>query len=101
MNDAMMYAVFFETRMHSFHNRPVGKIIDLSDPDIILAKNDEEAIKMAFNNAEVIEYLKSLRLDRKKPGRKLRVRVKSVVRKGTTDKVILIPKYKGEFKHMA
>lgn len=101
MDNAMMYAVFFEARVHSILDQPIGRIIELSDPDIIPARNDEEAIKMAFDRAELIEYLKSLKLNRKEVSRKLRVRVKSVIRKGATDEVILTPKYKGQFKHRA
>lgn len=101
MDNAMMYAVFFEARVHSVLDQPIGRIIELSDPDIIPAQNDEEAIKIAFDRAELIEYLKSLRLSNKKHSRKLRVRVKSVVRKGVTDEVILTPKYTGQFNHRA
>jgi hypothetical protein len=102
MNNAMMYAVFFEARMHSVNDQPVGKILELSDPDIIPAQNDEEAIKMAFDRAELIEYLKSLRLNGKESARKLMVRVKTVIRKGDMkDEVVFTPKYKGQFKHRA
>ena len=101
MINVMMYAVFFEARVHSVLDQPIGRIIELSDPDIIPAQNDEEAIKMAFDCADRLEYLKSLRLNRKEVSRKLRVRVKSVVRKGVTDEIVFTPKYKGQFNHRA
>jgi len=97
-NTIRMYAVFFEARSYSGQNKPVGRILELSDPDIFPATNDEEAIKIAFDRAELIEYLKSLRIRKKISARKLLVRVKTIICKGETDKIILTPKYKGEFK---
>ena len=96
-----MYSVFFEARMYSGQNKPIGKVLELPDPDIFPAANDEEAIKIAFDRAELLEYLKSLRLSRKECPRKLLIRVREIVRKGAMDKTVLTPKYKGEFKNRA
>jgi|GEM_PF-2075914 len=101
MNGAIMYSVFFEAQSFCGENKPVGKVLELPDPDIFPAMNDEQAIKAAIDRAELIEYLKSLRLTRKESSRKLLVRVKAVIRKGEKDEIIFTPKYKGEFKNRA
>ncbi|MHB9019512.1 MAG: hypothetical protein ACYC3G_01355 [Minisyncoccota bacterium] len=96
-----MYSVFFEMQSFCGQNKPIGRIIEWPEPDIIPATNDEEAIKKAFDQADLNEHLNSLWLSRKSNTRKVRIRVKSVVRKGHEDKVIFVPKYKGEFKNRA
>ncbi len=98
--NAAMYLVYFEARVH-LHGKPIGRTMELPDPDVLPASNDDEAIKRAFDQADVVESLKSLRIRPTRIDKKLLIRVKTVVRKGATDEVILSPKYKGSFKHRA
>ena len=98
--NAAMYLVYFEARVH-LHGKPIGRMIELPDPDVLPASNDEEAIKRAFDQADVVESLKSLRIRPTQIDKKLLVRVKTIVRKGIIDEVILAPKYRGTFKHRA
>ena len=102
MERTTMYAIYFETKVY-FGDKPIGDTIELSDPDIIPAANDEEAIKRAFERAELIEYLKSLRLSNKASNKKILARVRAVVRmEQNKDIVIHTPKYKrGDFKARA
>ena len=100
LEDNSMYSVFFEAQMHSAQDKPIGKVMELSDPDIFPATDDEEAKKISFDKAEAIEYLKSLRIRRNESSKKMLIRVKRVVR--ICDKeTILTPKYKGKFKDLA
>lgn len=80
-----MYSVWFEGQVHSGNGEPIGKIIDLSDPDIFPAKNDGDAMDKAFQRADVVEYLKSLRLNERISARKFLVRVKTVIRQSTRE----------------
>lgn len=101
MNGAM-YLVYFEAKVHS-HGKPIGRTIELPDPDILPASNDEEAIKRAFDQADVVEKLKSHRIRPTQIDKRLLIRVRAVVRKDKSDETILIPKYndKKGFKNRA
>ncbi len=79
---SVMYAVYFEAQLHGDDNEPVGKIMQLSDPDIFPANSDKEAIKKAHERADLVEYLKSLKVRNRRGAKKLFVRVKTVIRKG-------------------
>ena len=78
-----MYSVWLESQIHSRAGQAIGQIMALSDPEIIMAGSDEEAMEKAAEKAEVAEYIKSLNFCRGRSSRRLLVRVKSVVRSDT------------------
>lgn len=100
MDGATMYLVYFEARVH-LHGKPIGRTMELPDPDVLPASNDEEAIKRAFDQAEVVEILKSHRIRPTRIDKKTLIRVKTIIRTGIKDETILSPKYKGSFKNRA
>lgn len=95
-----MYCAYFEMKVH-IHDKPVGRTIRLSDPDIFPAINDSEAIRKAFERAELIEYLKSLKIRKTQSDKKIMIRLRAVVRKDKSNETIFIPKYEKGFKNRA
>lgn len=91
----MMYSAFFEAQTHSKHDKPIGRVIALSDPDIFPAESNEKAIKEAVRRAEINEDLKSLRLTTGGSSKKFLVRVR-MIRKNLENEIIFLPKYKEE-----
>lgn len=93
-----MYSAYFEAQIHSADNRPIGRIIKLSDPDMFPAESDDEAVKEGCRLAGINEYLKSLRLTNGGRNKKCLVRVR-MIKKNLEDRKIFVPRYKkGRFK---
>lgn len=95
-----MYCAYFEMKVH-LNGEPIGRTIELSDPDIYPAISDAEAIEKAFKRAELVEYIKSLRIRKNQSDKKILVRLKEVVRKDKSNETIFTPKYRGGFKNRA
>ena len=98
----MMYSAYFEARI-CLHGKMIGRTMKLSDPDVFPAVSDNDAVKKAFEKAEMVEYLKSLRIRGTESDKKILVRLRSVVRKDKADATILTPKYNEQkgFKKLA
>ncbi|MDO8442758.1 MAG: hypothetical protein Q7S81_00650 [bacterium] len=88
-----MYSVYFEIQSHSMEDRPIGRIIQLPDPDMFPAESDDEAVKEACRLAEVNERLRSHRLTRGGGSKKILLRVR-MIKKELEGRIIFAPRYK-------